>query len=69
MTFESAERYDGLKKTSETGVLILTRCPVCKRQFDPAEEQSRHFRQEHTPADFGLSPLKDQSQDQQETDT
>lgn len=39
--------------------LVLTRCPVdwCRADLTGATKTSHHFLNEHTPEDFGLSPL------------
>jgi len=55
----AAERFDGLEQCENKGVIRLTRCPACGLNFLDGEQPASHFRLEHTPADFGLSPLEE----------
>ena len=51
-----------LRRTEYAGQAVvqvtLTACPAqnCAHEFDAHEQRWRHFLDEHTPADFGLSP-------------
>jgi hypothetical protein len=36
--------------------LTLSECP-CGHVFEPSEKRCRHFLLEHSPEDFGLSPI------------
>jgi hypothetical protein len=42
--------------------LILDSCPVCGYEFDANEKREHHIG-EHTPEDFGLSPLGETAPD------
>lgn len=59
MTRPAVHRYPGLRKNSLSGNVILTRCPVCGHQFAPDESRADHIQYQHTPADFGLTPLRE----------
>lgn len=55
----AVERFDGLEQCENKGVIRLTRCPACGLNFLDEEQPASHFRLEHTPADFGLTPLEE----------
>jgi len=48
-------------RTDRRECLTLLRCPACGVSFDDIYIPA-HLRREHTPADFGLSPLADQEE-------
>ena len=39
--------------------VILTECPFCDHSFDKHEKRPKHYLEDHTPTDAGLSPLGD----------
>jgi len=55
----AVERFGGLEQCENEGVIRLTRCPACGLNFLDSEQPASHFCLEHTPADFGLSPLEE----------
>jgi len=58
MTVPSARRFENLRDVGhgDTEHLRLKRCPACGVDLD-GTRPSYHFRNEHTPADFGLGGL------------
>jgi|APHM01.1.fsa_nt_gi hypothetical protein len=61
----TAHRLEGIVDHGTDGnqEIRLTRCPVCGLSFgvhghaDGAKSPSSHLRQDHTPSDFGLTPM------------
>jgi hypothetical protein len=37
---------------------VLVQCPICGKEFRDNVNKPFHFLNEHTPSDFGLTPLK-----------
>ena len=49
------------RKTNGTGTEmqpVLVACPICGMEFHDNVNKPFHFLNEHTPSDFGLSPLE-----------
>lgn len=35
-------------------IIVMTACPICGHEFEPAENRCQHFLTEHSPDDLGL---------------